>query len=185
MASPTSAMVPNDNTTSETDRFAHIPTHRYIKFFPDRNKLTVTLNFMSHGPHPSEETLDHLLEMINILPLYARETNILYLSIFFRPRDKDDLRLTPARHLVIGRVVEEINEFPYLTKFRVCLRVDRFHWDQVADLASALYGIRTLPSRRAFNVGQSELAFLENGCRGRYILPGSSLDRDLRSRFRH
>ncbi|EDN91057.1 predicted protein [Sclerotinia sclerotiorum 1980 UF-70] len=141
MASPTSAMVPNDNTTSEADRLAHIPKNQYINFFPDRNKLTVTLNFLSRGPNPDGETLDHLLEMINILPLYARETNILYLSLFFRPRNEDDLRLTQARHLVIDRVVEEINEFPYLTKFRACLRVDRFHWDQVADLASALYGI--------------------------------------------
>ncbi|KAF7874847.1 hypothetical protein EAF04_002021 [Stromatinia cepivora] len=185
MATPTSAIVPSDKTTSEADRFAHIPTHRFIKFFPDEGKLRVILDFLSPGPHPDEGTVDHLLKMINILPQYAKDTNILFLGIFFRPRDKDDLRLTQARHLIIDRIVEEINEFPNLTKFRACLCVYRFHWDQAADLTSALYGLRILPSRRGFNVGECELAVMEYRTQRKWILPGSSFDRYLRSRFHH
>lgn len=129
-------MAPTNAKASLEDRLARIPQHPQIRFQMDTRRLMIFVDFASSGPHPGEETVDHLLEMTEILPKYARDTRIVTILIFLKARGKDTLRLNQARRIVVERVVEEINNFSNLTKVTVCLSfVSTIYWDQAVGLS--------------------------------------------------
>lgn len=186
MASLATTGAPTDETTSMRKRAATITPHQLISFSPESGRLIIKVDFMSPGPVPNQDSVDHLLDMINTLPQYAYATRSVSLGIIFKYRNLDDLGFNQARHLVIARIVEEINSFQSLMALRVLILVGRFHWDQILEPLSALYGFKSpygVPGSplRTWFIGMKETEVT-----GQPILAiqqGSPLDRVLHARF--
>ncbi|QSZ35026.1 hypothetical protein DSL72_007888 [Monilinia vaccinii-corymbosi] len=183
MAPPTSTIAPGDEITSRAETVELIPPNQLVSFRPESGSLVVKVDFYSPGPSPEPDSVDHLLGMINTLPQYAFEARVVHLGIIFKYRRKDDLGFNQARHLVISRLVEEINEFQNITSLRVSVVVGRIHLDQILDPVSAVYGLRVPFNARGSNFRGWILGVKEDGKMVELIRQGSPLDHILLVRF--
>lgn len=179
---PECATTPENRIPSMAERIALIPPHQSIHFRLEDSKLLIVVDFVPTGPSP-EASADHLLDMINILPHYALEASKVSVGFIFNSRELDDLSFNQARHLVIARIVEEVNQFQNLMVLRILIMVRKFHWDQILGPVSAIYGFKHPFPTHSHHFRGWDLGLREVGKKTQIIHRGSSLDRALHERF--
>ncbi|KAF7868756.1 uncharacterized protein EAF02_009492 [Botrytis sinoallii] len=85
-----------NRATRRTDRLAHVPPHTMIKYAASPADLSIDLDFCTPRSVAGEkEIFDELLE---IIPQYADETNIIQLRIVFSNALKRYRGSQPSRH---------------------------------------------------------------------------------------
>ncbi|KAJ8064783.1 hypothetical protein OCU04_007093 [Sclerotinia nivalis] len=156
-----------DGATRRAARVADIPTRSVIGYAAGNAALFIDLDFCtSRSAAEEEEIFDALVE---ILPKYADEKNIIHLQMMFKPLHKDGESVN--RHDTLAQVVEHINDFPHVKEITICLEFDRFNWRQVSS-ASSIYNLKFIDWTFDLYVKNREV---------QHILANSRLDRRLRA----
>ncbi|KAK6607185.1 hypothetical protein H4I95_04834 [Botrytis cinerea] len=126
-----------NRATRRTDRLAHVPPHSLIDYAASPADLTIYLEFCNSRSVEGEKKLfDALVETI---PMYGDETNIIHLRMILSVLPKDNERVN--RRDVLARVVEIINDFPHIKEMNFCLDIHHYDLEQVR-CASAIYGLK-------------------------------------------
>ncbi|KAF7907379.1 uncharacterized protein EAF01_004966 [Botrytis porri] len=156
-----------NRATRRTDRLAHVPSHTMITYDASPAALSIDLDFCTDRPVAEEEEIFH--ELVNTVPQYSDETNIIHLRMIFGSVLNDTEGV--SRRGVLAHVVEIINGFPHIKEITFSIDINHYDWKQVSS-ASAIYGLK-FPNW-TFNMK------VENR-EAQQILFNSRIDRQLRA----
>ncbi|TGO20977.1 hypothetical protein BPAE_0251g00100 [Botrytis paeoniae] len=126
-----------NRATRRTDRLAHVPPHTMINYAASPADLSIELDFCI--PRSVVEEKKIFDELVEIIPQYADETNIIHLRMIFGSLLNDTKGVN--RRDILARVVEIINGFPHIKEITFCLNIDHYNWKQVS-CASSMYGLK-------------------------------------------
>ncbi|KAI9646620.1 hypothetical protein NHQ30_004616 [Ciborinia camelliae] len=156
-----------NRATRRLARLADVPPHPLINYVGSSAALCIDLDFcMFRSPTEEKNIFDALVET---LPKYANETNIIHLRMIFKSPHKDVE--CANRHEILTRVVEKINDFPHIKEIAFSLVLDRFDWKQLK-CASSIYHLNFIDWTFDLNMKNREIE---------HVLVNSRLDRKLRA----
>ncbi|KAF7957788.1 hypothetical protein EAE96_003358 [Botrytis aclada] len=126
-----------NRATRRTDRLAHVPPHIMVTYDASPAALSIDLDF--YTPRSIAEEEEIFDELVETIPQYADETNIINLGMIFRNLLNDAEGVN--RRDILARVVQIINDFPHIKGITFSLIIDHYNWKQVS-CTSAIYSLK-------------------------------------------
>ncbi|KAF5879404.1 uncharacterized protein Bfra_006613 [Botrytis fragariae] len=156
-----------NRATRRADRVSDIPVHDMVQYAPSNAALSIGLDFFTTRlPGEEQDEFECLLE---IIPRYGNDTNIIHLKMMFQAPEEDIQGI--YRCDILAQVVEQINNLPHIKEISFVLAVDRFNWKQI-DTASSIYRLKFIDWTFELNIKDKK---------AQKILAGSQVDRQLRA----
>ncbi|TGO14847.1 hypothetical protein BTUL_0047g00090 [Botrytis tulipae] len=122
-----------NRATRRADRVADIPAHDMVQYAPSNAALTINLDFLTtRSPGEEQDEIESLLE---IIPRYGNDTNIIHLKMTFKAPE-EDIQCIDRRD-----ILAQINNLPHIKEISFVIAVDRFNWKQI-DTASSIYHLK-------------------------------------------